>query len=257
MGIVNVTPDSFSDGGQFAETDAAVALGKKLMDDGADIIDVGGESTRPGATPVPEDEEIARVIPVIERLVKCGATVSVDTMHANVARQAIKAGASIVNDVSGGLADPEMISTIVQTGVIYIAGHYRGPAGGPDRHANPITEVVQELAERRAALLQAGVKPDKLILDPGLGFGKGADSNWAILRGLPQLTELGQPVMVGASRKRFLRESCISLDQGTAAVSALAAANGAWAVRVHNVAASRDAIAVATAWKQPTEAKAK
>jgi len=279
MGIVNVTPDSFSDGGLFDDQEAAIAHGISLVNAGADIVDVGGESTRPGAYPITIAQELYRVTPVIEALVNAGCTVSIDTMHAEVAAKTIELGATIVNDVSGGLVDPAIIEVIAQNPQItYIASHYRAPAGTPDTHLNPLPEVVAEIADRRDAILNSGVKPEQLILDPGLGFAKNTRTNWAILRGLDQIINLGFPVLVGASRKRFLKELLVSLgsaaaslplapqndwllgapqnavlnaelDKATAAVSALAAAAGVWGVRVHNVADNREAVAAGQIWR--------
>jgi dihydropteroate synthase len=240
MGIVNVTPDSFSDGGLYLSHNAAIKHGLQLMHDGADIVDIGGESTRPGAAPVTITQELDRVIPVIAELTAQGVVVSVDTMHAEVADKAIQAGATFINDVTGGLADPGIVDTIVASNATYIASHYRAPAGSPDTHIDPLAEVVAELAARRDFLLNAGVKPEKLILDPGLGFAKNANTNWAILRGLDQIIALGHPVLVGASRKRFLAEwvgskDTDALDRATAAVTELATASGVWGVRIHNI----------------------
>ena len=256
MGVVNVTPDSFSDGGLYEDQEAAIKHALKLIDDGADIVDIGGESTRPGAFPITIAQEIYRVIPVVAELAKLGAIVSIDTMHAEVAEKAIQAGAAIVNDVTGGLKDPNIMNVAADAGVTYIASHYRAPAGAPDTHQNALPEVLAELTQRRDALLKAGLNPEKLILDPGLGFAKNARTNWELLRGIPQLSALGHPVLIGASRKRFLAEligtkETADLDTATATVSLLAAQSGAWGVRIHNVAASREAIAVASAWKHP------
>ena len=265
MGILNVTPDSFSDGGRFTSVPGAIRHGLHLLDDGADLIDVGGESTRPGAIRISEAEELRRVLPVIVELVAAGAIVSVDTMRASVAAKALAAGARIVNDVSGGRADPEMAGVIAKSGAVYIAGHWRKPCDH-----NPVVELVEttekrarrvivELADLRDGLIAAGIARDKIVLDPGIGFGKAAAENWALLGILPELTQLGHPVLVGTSRKRFLGELLAfdgappppqARDMATAATSALAAYHGAWAVRVHDVRASRDAIAVATAWRQ-------
>jgi dihydropteroate synthase len=258
MGIVNVTPDSFSDGGRYLAREDAIRHGLQLAKEGADIVDVGGESTRPGSAPITIAQELARVIPVIEQLTQQGVIVSIDTMHAEVAEQAINAGATIVNDVTGGIVDPDIIKVIVNNDITYIASHYRAPAGSPDTHINPLKEVVEELAQHRDYLLNKGVNPDKLILDPGLGFAKNANTNWAILNGLEEIVALGHRVLIGASRKRFLKElvsleppssgmSLVnqSLDQATAAVTALAVANGAWGVRVHNVIENRIARDVA------------
>jgi dihydropteroate synthase len=253
MGILNVTPDSFSDGGRWAETDAAIQRGMQLASQGADIVDVCGESTRPGADRVPADAEQARVIPVIRELARNGVTVSVDTLHAETARAAIEAGAAIINDVSGGLADPAMASVAAETGSPYIAMHWRGHAQEMDRLAE-YTDVVQdvrrELEARVDALLAAGVAPGQIILDPGLGFAKQGAHNWELLARLDVLQALGFPVMVGASRKRFLAgllptDAPVSArDLPTAVISVLSAQAGAWAVRVHDVETTLTALAV-------------
>ncbi|MFC7407069.1 dihydropteroate synthase [Georgenia alba] len=259
MGVVNVTPDSFSDGGQWFDTDVAVAHAKHLLAQGADIVDVGGESTRPGAAPVTPEEERRRILPVVEALVEAGGVVSVDTLHAATARAAVDAGALIVNDVSGGTADPEMLATVAQTGVVYILQHRRGTAATMNELAvydDVVTEVRAELAERLAATAAAGVREEQVVLDPGLGFAKNAEHNWALLARLDELGRLGRPLLVGASRKRFLggvvapglADQPMARDAASAAVSALAAAAGVWAVRVHEVTASLDATRVAAAW---------
>ena len=258
MGVVNVTPDSFSDGGQFFDTDAAIAHGLRLVDDGADIVDVGGESTRPGAARVDVAEERRRILPVVRALVGDGVRVSVDTMRAATAEAAVAAGATIVNDVSGGLADAAMARFVAEAGVQYVTMHWRGHSDRMDSlavYADVAGEVRDELAVRIEALLAAGVAGEQLIVDPGLGFAKVGAQNWELLRRLDVLAELGLPVLVGASRKRFLGEL---LDPGhpveardlpTAVVSALAARAGAWGVRVHDVAATRVALAVEAAWR--------
>ena len=261
MGVVNVTPDSFSDGGEWFEPSAAVAHGLELLGEGADILDVGGESTRPGAVRVPQEQELARVLPVIERLAAHGAIVSVDTTRAAVAEQAVAAGARLVNDVSGGLADPEMGRAVAETGAAYVAMHWRGHADVMDdrqEYDDVVADVRHELAARMADLHDDGVRPEQLILDPGLGFAKAGALNWPLLAHLDALHELGRPVLVGASRKRFLGHLLAdsggrpapprARDDATAAISALSAAAGAWGVRVHTVRASADAVKVAAAW---------
>jgi dihydropteroate synthase len=260
MSVLNVTPDSFSDGGRYVEVDVAVAHALAQVAAGADMIDVGGESTRPGARRIPVDEELRRVIPVIERLVTHGVVVSIDTMRSEVAAAAVGAGASLVNDVSGGLADPGMHAWVASVSVPYIAMHWRGHSTVMQRLAtydDVVAEVCAELSDRLAELARAGVDPTRVILDPGIGFAKDSEHNWALLAALPRLEELGHPVLVGASRKRFLGEllgepghprPVEERDAATDAVTALAAAAGAWAVRVHDVRGSRDAIAVASAW---------
>ncbi|UZN05234.1 dihydropteroate synthase [Cellulomonas sp. S1-8] len=261
MGVVNVTPDSFSDGGRWFDVETAVARGLTLLDEGADLLDVGGESTRPGAARVPVAEELARVLPVVERLVAHGATVSVDTTRADVAAQAVERGAVLVNDVSGGMADPAMAAVVARTGAAYVAMHWRGHAevmDSRDVYDDVVGEVRRELAQRVDALRAAGVHDDQVVLDPGLGFAKTGESNWPLLAHLPQLVADGYPVLVGASRKRFLGHLLAGpdgtpaappdRDDATAAVTALAAAAGAWAVRVHEVAASAAAVRVAARW---------
>ncbi|MGH3822042.1 MAG: dihydropteroate synthase [Pseudonocardiaceae bacterium] len=262
IGILNVTPDSFSDGGRYLDCDDAVTHGLALRAQGADLVDVGGESTRPGARRVDAATEIARVVPVLRDLAASGVPCSVDTTRAAVAEAALEAGAVLVNDVSGGLADPAMASTVARCRVPWILMHWRGHSVTMDQlasYSDVVAEVRAELVARVDAAVLAGVDPAALVLDPGLGFAKTAAHNWALLGHLDVLTELGFPVLVGASRKRFLGSllagadgaprRCDGRDAATAAVSALAAAAGAWGVRVHDVAASRDAIAVAAAWQ--------
>jgi len=252
MGIVNVTPDSFSDGGEFASTDAAISRGRALLAEGADLIDVGGESTRPGAARVEPAEEMRRVVPVIRELATQGAVVSVDTTRAEVARAAVAAGATVVNDVSGGLADPAMLATAAELGVDYVAMHWRGPASVMQQfsHYDDVAaEVAEELAQRRDAALAAGVDVDRLILDPGIGFAKTAEHNWTLLARLGELAALGCPLLVGVSRKRFLGELLASRppkgrDDASVALTTVLAAQGVWAVRTHTVRAHVDAIAV-------------
>ena len=260
MGIVNVTPDSFSDGGRYLDPEAAVAHGCALLAEGADLIDVGGESTRPGAKRVPEVEERRRVLPVIRALVSEGAVVSVDTMRANVAAAALDAGAQLVNDVSGGLADPGLLEVVKATEVPYVLTHWRGHSTAmQDRtsYVDVVADVCRELLARLEAVTAAGVDPERVVLDPGLGFAKTAEHNWALLAHLEALVALGRPVLVGASRKSFLGPLLAApgeppvapagRDRATAAVTAIAAAAGAWCVRVHDVGPSRDAVRVAAA----------
>ncbi|MET7409062.1 dihydropteroate synthase [Streptomyces parvulus] len=261
MGVVNVTPDSFSDGGRFFDTTAAIKHGLHLVAEGADLVDVGGESTRPGATRVDEDEELRRVVPVVRGLASEGVTVSVDTMRASVAARALAAGAALVNDVSGGLADPRMIPAVADTGAPFVVMHWRGLLEGGNvkgEYADVVTEVVDELRTRVDAVLEGGIAPDRVVVDPGLGFSKNADHDLTLLAHLDRLLGLGHPLLVAASRKRFLGRVLAAdpdaapppareRDAATAAVSALAAHAGAWAVRVHEVRATADAVRVARA----------
>jgi len=260
MGVLNVTPDSFSDGGRYLNLDDALTHGVEIWNDGADLVDVGGESTRPGADRVAPDVEIARVLPVIRGLSSAGVVVSVDTTRARVAEAALAAGAVVVNDVSGGLADPDMARVVADAGVPWILMHWRGYSKDMDSLAtydDVVADVRTELSQRVDAALAAGVSADALVLDPGLGFAKQADHNWALLRHLDVLRAMGFPVLVGASRKRFLGTLLADKEgvprppdgreEATAAVSALAAAAGAWGVRVHDVRRSLDAVKVAEA----------
>lgn len=262
MGILNVTPDSFSDGGRFLDRDDAVAHGLALRAQGADLVDVGGESTRPGAERVDARTEIARVVPVLRQLADHGVPCSVDTTRAAVAEAALEAGAMIVNDVSGGLADPAMAPTMARCRVPWVLMHWRGLSARMDELAgyhDVVAEVRAELVARVDAAVLAGVDPAALVLDPGIGFAKTAAHNWALLHSLHTLAELGFPLLIGVSRKRFLGTLLADADgtprrpdgreTATAAVSALAAAAGVWGVRVHDARGSRDAIAVATAWQ--------
>ncbi|MFG2953665.1 dihydropteroate synthase [Streptomyces sp. NPDC048291] len=262
MGILNVTPDSFSDGGHHTDVRQAVRRGIAMAEEGADLVDVGGESTRPGARPVPVAEELARVVPVVRGLARAEVRVSVDTMHATVARAAVEAGACLVNDVSGGLADPDMAATVAVAGVPYVAMHWRAPSRDMDRHAvyqDVVAEVTAELLCRVEKLTAAGIAPERIALDPGLGFAKRPAHDWELLTRLPALCALGFPVLVGASRKRFIGAALGAYGSGeppppgmrdaaTAAVSALAATAGAACVRVHDVPASLDAVRMAAAW---------
>lgn len=261
MGVLNVTPDSFSDGGSYDSTDAAVARGIELHEQGADLVDVGGESTRPGADRVSREIELARVIPVVQELSNNNVPVSIDTTRAEVARQAVEVGAEFVNDVSGGLADDEMLATVAELGVPICLMHWRAPSAAMDEfthYDDVVAEVSHHLLWRRDEAVTAGVEPDKIVLDPGLGFAKLGHHNWELLRELPALCQLGQPILVGASRKRFVGALLADRtgqprpvperDAATHAVSALAAANGAWAVRVHDVPGTLDAVKVAHEW---------
>jgi dihydropteroate synthase len=267
MGVVNVTPDSFSDGGSWMDPEAAAAHGRDLAEAGADIVDVGGESTRPGAQRISADEELRRVIPVITALAAAGLCVSADTTRAAVARRALDAGAAMINDVSGGLADPDMAAVAAAAGVPYVVTHWRAPSAdmyGKAVYGDVVAEVRAELGRRVADVLAAGVDPGQVIVDPGLGFAKLAEHNWALLASLPRLTCLpgldGRfPLLVGASRKSFLGRLLagpdgtprpfLGSDDATVALTALAAAAGAWCVRVHVAAANADAVRVAQRWR--------
>ncbi|OJG06794.1 Dihydropteroate synthase 1 [Pseudonocardia autotrophica] len=256
MGVLNVTPDSFSDGGRYDRTAAAVDHGSLMWESGADYVDVGGESTRPGAERVPVTEELRRVVPVVERLAAAGVAVSIDTTRAAVAEAAVAAGAVLVNDVSGGLADPAMAGVVAAAGVPWVLNHSRG--GSRDMYAaavyrDVVREVADELRMRIDDAVEAGVDPDRLVLDPGLGFAKLTEHNWTLLARLDELQELGFPVLVGSSRKRFLADVLTGgraegparlRDAATVATTVLAARSGAWGVRVHDVAASADAVRV-------------
>jgi dihydropteroate synthase len=262
VGVLNVTPDSFSDGGRYLHLDDAVAHGLRLRADGADLIDVGGESTRPGAHRVPAPTEAERVLPVIRSLARAGVPCSVDTMRAEVAEAAVEAGAAVVNDVSGGLAEPRMAKVVAEAGVPWILMHWRGHSDRMSelaRYDDVVAEVRAELLARVDAAIAAGVDPSRLVIDPGLGFAKRAEHNWRLLHRLDVLLGLGFPVLVGASRKGFLGQllaagsgqprPAAGREVATAVITGLAAAAGAWGVRVHDVAASRDAAAVGAAWR--------
>ena len=239
MGILNVTPDSFADGGRHHEFDAAVKRGLEMVAEGVDIIDVGGESTRPGADRVSQEEEIARTIPVITELAKHGATISIDTMRASTARAAVNAGAAMINDVSGGLADDAMLQTAAELKVPYIAMHWRGQSKDMNSKAvygDVVNEVIAELNERIDAALDAGIHKNKLIIDPGIGFAKDAEHNWAIIDAIDRFVAMGYPVLVGASRKRFLGgDSPDQREQATIELTKRLGTTGVWAVRVHSV----------------------
>ena len=266
MGVVNVTPDSFSDGGQWYGADAAIAHGLELAAQGADIVDVGGESTRPGAQRITEEEELRRIGPVVSELVRAGLPVSIDTMRARVAEFALDAGARLVNDVSGGLADPDMARLVAAAGVSYVLMHWRGHSQDMYSRAaydDVVADVRDELASRVDAVVHAGVDPGRIVLDPGLGFGKRPEHNWPLLTHLAEVGAIAGntfPILVGASRKRFLGHLLAArdgtprpfadCDGATVAVTALAAAAGAWCVRVHQVPPNADAVRVAAAWRQ-------
>lgn len=257
MGVVNVTPDSFSDGGRFADVDAAVAHGEELLAQGADLLDIGGESTRPGASRPPVADELARVVPVITGLVSRGAVVSVDTMRAEVAAAALDAGAVLVNDVSGGLADPDILRVVADRGAAYVAMHWRAHAAEMQQratYADVVGEVRDELSARVRSALDAGIGPDRLAIDPGLGFAKTAEHNWELLRSLDELDSLGLPLLLGSSRKSFLGallaapdgtpRSVLEREDATVALTTHAGLAGVWAVRVHEVRPSVDALRV-------------
>ena len=262
MGVLNTTPDSFSDGGRFLDPEPAVAHGLRLAAEGADLVDVGGESTRPGAVRFDPEEERARVLPVVAALSAAGVRVSVDTMRARLAAEAVDAGAVLVNDVSGGLADPEMFATVGRLEVPYVLMHWRGHSATMQEHADyadVVADVRRELEGRVDVAASSGLDPDKICVDPGIGFAKTAAHNWALLHGLDALHELGLPVLVATSRKRFLGELLADADglrpagdrdDATSATAALAAADGAWCVRVHDVRAAADAVRVAARWGQ-------
>lgn len=260
-GVLNVTPDSFSDGGRHDDEDHALAHAAALVAAGADVIDVGGESTRPGSERIPVAEEQRRVLGVIRRLADDGVAVSIDTMNAATAAAAVAAGARYVNDVSGGLADPQILAAVAETDAVFVAGHWRGPSADMYARADYRrigAEVAAELRERADACLAAGVDAHRIVVDPGIGFAKTAQQNWDLLRSLHEVVELGHPVLVGTSRKRFLADVLgadadeARRDLATAVTSVLAADAGAWAVRVHDVRATRDALAVRAAWQGGT-----
>jgi dihydropteroate synthase len=260
MGVVNVTPDSFSDGGRWATPEAAIAHGLELLADGADILDVGGESTRPGATRPLVEEELSRVVPVITALAEAGATVSVDTMRAEVATAAVEAGAVMVNDVSGGLADTGMYAVVADCDAAFVAMHWRAHSATMQQHATydgpggVVAAVREELAERVEAMLAAGIAPTRIVLDPGLGFAKTGEHNWRLSARLEEIMSLGYPVLFGASRKSYLGALLAGADgtprpvdrreAASQAAALLAVAAGVWGVRVHDVESTVDAIRV-------------
>jgi dihydropteroate synthase len=267
MGVVNVTPDSFSDGGMWLDPEAGIEHGRALLAAGADLIDVGGESTRPGAERPSVAEELDRVLPVVSALCSAGAVVSIDTMRASVARRAVDAGATVVNDVSGGLADDAMLAAAADLDVAYIAMHWRGHSVSMQQHASYddlLGEVTRELTARATAARAAGIAADRLALDPGIGFAKLAAHNWTLLRRLDELHALGFPLVVGSSRKAFLGalladgdgtpRAPLGRDDASAALAALSALSGAWCVRVHDVARSYDAVRVAARFGEEARA---
>ncbi len=264
MGVVNVTPDSFSDGGRYFAPDAAIAHGRELLAAGVDYLDIGGESTRPGALRVDAEEEKRRILPVIRVLAGEGAVISVDTMRAEVAERAVEAGAAIVNDVSGGLADPAMVPFVAAAEVPYILMHWRGHSVDMNARAvydDVVTDVARELGDRLAHAVEGGIRPERIVLDPGLGFAKTAAQDWALVSHLDTLHALGRPLLVGPSRKRFLGSllagpdgeprPASDRDVATIALAALIAVQGAWAVRVHAAAEAIDAVRVAAAVGDP------
>lgn len=262
MGVLNVTPDSFSDGGRFLDTAAAIEHGMRMAEQGADIIDIGGESTRPGAARVTPEEEQLRVVPVIASLTRNGIAVSIDTMNAATAMLAVENGATYVNDVSGGLADYFMAKAVSATGATFIASHWRGQSATMDKQAiykDAPSDITRELNQRVEDLLADGIAPDRLILDPGLGFAKTEAHNWQMLGRLDELMALGYPLLIGASRKRFLSAllpddaSLDDRDNASVAVSVLAANAGAWGVRVHDVARTHAALRVLDSWNRGAE----
>ncbi|MFF1695581.1 dihydropteroate synthase [Streptomyces sp. NPDC058257] len=264
MGVVNVTPDSFSDGGLWLDSDRALAHGLELVAQGADVVDVGGESTRPGAVRITCEEELRRVIPVVQGLAEGGVLISVDTMRADVAEAAVNVGARIINDVSGGRADSRMVSVAAGTGVPFVVMHWRGQSVRMDElagYGDVVGEVIEEVEREMDAVVSGGVDPSQVIVDPGLGFAKTREDDWALLARIDAWARLGRPVLVGASRKRFLGTLLAdpatdeprpvrARDAATAAASALAAAQGAWAVRVHEVTATADAVRVEAALRK-------
>ena len=262
MGVVNVTPDSFSDGGRYVATDAAIAHGFTLREQGADLLDIGGESTRPGATRPLVAEELDRVVPVIRALATAGVAVSVDTMRHEVAEAALEAGAVMVNDVSGGLADPRVLDVVAEHAAAYVVMHWRAHSQVMQQLASyddVLVEVRDELSQRLDGAAAAGVDPARLVIDPGLGFAKTAEHNWQLLRRLPELEVLGVPILVGSSRKSFLGSllagpdgtprPVLDREDANVALTTIAAIQGVWAVRVHEVRASLDAIKVVTRWR--------
>lgn len=247
MGILNVTPDSFSDGGEFESFESAVAHGLAMIAEGADIIDIGGESTRPGAQRITEEEELSRVIPVIKKLSEHGAVISIDTMRSGVARAAIEAGATYINDVSGGLADSQMHQVAAELGTKYILMHWRGHSidmNSKAIYSDVVAEVKAELMEQVSKALAAGIAKEKIILDPGIGFAKESEHNWDLIKGITKIVDLGYPVLVGASRKRFLGgDSPLEREAATLKITEELLTTGIWGVRVHSVAPHKKVIA--------------
>ena len=247
MGILNLTPDSFADGGRHNSFDAGVARGLEMIAEGVDIIDIGGESTRPGADRISAEEEQARVMPVIAELSKRGARISIDTMRADTAEKAVQAGAVIINDVSGGLSDPAMFATVKKLGVPYILMHWRGESKEMNSRAiytDVVNDVISEINSQIDAALDAGINKSQIIIDPGLGFAKDAEHNWEILRNLKQFTSMGYPVLIGASRKRFLGgDNPDEREAATIELTRTLVPQGIWGVRVHSVKPHVDVIA--------------
>ena len=247
MGILNVTPDSFSDGGQFDTYESAVAHGLEMIAEGADIIDIGGESTRPGALRITEEEELSRVIPVIKELSQHSAVISIDTMRASVARAAVAAGATYINDVSGGMADDQMHKVAAELGTFYILMHWRGHSADMNSKAiygDVVLDVKNELSHQIEKALAAGISPEKIIIDPGIGFAKEAEHNWELIRRVNEIVDLGYPVLIGASRKRFLGgESPLEREAATLELTKGLVGRGVWGVRVHSVAPHKKVIA--------------
>jgi len=247
MGILNVTPDSFSDGGEFETVESAVAHGLAMIAEGADIIDIGGESTRPGAVRITEEEELSRVIPVIKELSHHGAVISIDTMRSGVARAAVEAGATYINDVSGGLADSQMHHVVADLGTKYILMHWRGHSVDMNSKAiynDVVEEVKAELMEQVGKALAAGIAKERIILDPGIGFAKESEHNWELIHRITEIVDLGYPVLVGASRKRFLGgDSPSEREAATLKITEDLLTTGIWGVRVHSVAPHKEVIA--------------
>jgi len=247
MGILNLTPDSFADGGRHNSFDAGVARGLEMIAEGVDIIDIGGESTRPGADRVSAEEEQARVMPVIAELSKHGVKISIDTMRADTAEKAVHAGAAIINDVSGGLSDPAMFATVKKLGVPYILMHWRGESKEMNSRAiytDVVNDVISEINSQIDAALDAGINKSQIIIDPGLGFAKDAEHNWEILRNLKQFTSMGYPVLIGASRKRFLGgDNPDEREAATIELTKTLVPQGIWGIRVHSVKPHVDVIA--------------
>lgn len=247
MGILNLTPDSFADGGRHNSFDAGVARGLEMIAEGVDIIDIGGESTRPGADRVSAEEEQARVLPVIAELSKHGVKISIDTMRADTAEKAVQAGAAIINDVSGGLSDPAMFATVKKLGVPYILMHWRGQSKEMNSRAiykDVVNDVISEINAQIDAALDVGINKSQIIIDPGLGFAKDAEHNWEILRNLKQFTSMGYPVLIGASRKRFLGgDNPDEREAATIELTKTLVPQGIWGVRVHSVKPHVDVIA--------------
>ena len=247
MGILNVTPDSFSDGGEFETFDSAVSHGLEMLAEGADIIDIGGESTRPGAQRISEEEELSRVIPVVKELSQNGAVISIDTMRSGVARAAVEAGATYINDVSGGLADTQMHQVAADLGCFYILMHWRGHSVDMNSKAvysDVVEEVKAELKEQVGKAIAAGIAKEKIILDPGIGFAKESEHNWELIHRITEIVDLGYPVLVGASRKRFLGgDSPLDREAATLKITEELLTTGIWGVRVHSVAPHKEVIA--------------